>query len=151
MEKASVVAIGFLCVMLVVIQSGKTPYGLKKTKPEFIRVNGGEFSADIDNFIQKYRNQLSRRLLRKNKAEYGDGFFDNGNSIEEYRQRYASDRGSTGASGDYYDYGLCNGVRHDGPFSSCDQCVDACAKIFTKPLCTYDSVSKGAYVCTCCI
>ncbi|KAI3932049.1 hypothetical protein MKW92_008685 [Papaver armeniacum] len=79
MERSSVVAIGLLCLMLVVIQSG------------------------------------------------------------------------TGASEDNYDYGSCNGVRHDGPFSSCDQCVDACANIFTKSFCTYDSVNKGAYVCTCCI
>ncbi|KAI3865073.1 hypothetical protein MKX03_017703 [Papaver bracteatum] len=59
--------------------------------------------------------------------------------------------GNAGANGDYYDYGSCNGVRDKVPMTSCDQCVAACANIFTKPLCTYDSVKKGEYVCTCCI
>ncbi|KAI3899976.1 hypothetical protein MKW98_000876 [Papaver atlanticum] len=58
---------------------------------------------------------------------------------------------SIGASGDYYDYGSCNAVRKEVPMSSCDQCVVACASRFTKPLCAYDAVNKGAYVCTCCI
>ncbi|KAI3973742.1 hypothetical protein MKX01_031162 [Papaver californicum] len=84
MEKSSVVVIGFLCVMLVVVQSG-----------------------------------------------------------------YVRDRSSAGAGREYY--GLCNGVRDDVPVPSCDQCMAACANIFTKPFCTYDSVNKRAYVCTCCI
>ncbi|KAI3915881.1 hypothetical protein MKX01_039212 [Papaver californicum] len=53
------------------------------------------------------------------------------------------------APGEYYEYGSCNGVRDDVLMPSCDQCVDACANIFTEPFCTYDSVNKGAYVCTC--
>ncbi|RZC48142.1 hypothetical protein C5167_041083 [Papaver somniferum] len=163
MEKSSVVVVGLLCVMLVVIQSGRTPYGLRKIKPEFVKVNnGGDEFYDIGSFIQKYRKQLSRRFLKKgtyesnkNKAEFiSDAFFDNGNFIEEEKQqRYArgTGGGSAGANGDYYDYGSCIGVRDNVPMTSCDQCIAACANIFTKPLCTYDSVNKGAYVCTCCI
>ncbi|MCL7047969.1 hypothetical protein MKW94_029241 [Papaver nudicaule] len=63
----------------------------------------------------------------------------------------SGDRGSMGANGDYYDYGSCNAMKDNVPMSSCDQCEVACARIFTKPLCAYDSVNNGAYVCMCCI
>ncbi|RZC48143.1 hypothetical protein C5167_041095 [Papaver somniferum] len=163
MEKSYVVVISLLCVMLVVIQSGRIPCGSKKIKPELVKVNiGGDEFSDIGSFVSKYRKQLSRSYLKKatyesnkDKAEFiSDAFFDNSNFIEEEsQQRYArgTGGGSAGANGDYYDYGSCNSVRDAVPMSSCDQCTDSCVKIFTRPLCTYDSVNKGAYICTCCI